>query len=315
MLIIRYFIKGKMRAHWIKKYGEENCQHVMKSYAGKEICDKEEVNNYIIRKILSGEPFLTARFGYTEMFVMRTFQFHLRWNYEKAMKQLCCWSGFFPETVELGDKFVNVMRKAGKEIDILGVELEPFEDYYISQELKKDVKLTFLNELEPWKNPQKPWTAALKGKKVLVIHPFAETITKQYQRREELFPGTDILPEFQLITLKAVQTIAGQVDPRFQDWFEALQYMYKEAIKLEFDIAIIGCGAYGLPLSAMLKRAGKQAIHLGGAVQILFGIKGKRWDSEEKYAYVRKLYTDAWVYPDESERPSQLKKVEDGCYW
>ena len=45
-----------------------------------------------------------------------------------------------------------------------------------------------------------------------------------------------------------------------------------------FDVAIIGCGAYGMPLAAMLKQAGKQAIHLGGATQLLFGIKGKRWE-------------------------------------
>ena len=148
-----------------------------------------------------------------------------------------------------------------------------------------------------------------------MIHPFVETIKKQYKKRECLYPGTEILPEFELLTLKAVQTIAGQTDARFQSWFEALHYMYQEAIKQEFDVAIIGCGAYGLPLAAMLKEYGKQAIHLGGAVQILFGIRGKRWDRDEKYDYVRKFYTNERVYPNDSERPEQSEKVEGGCYW
>ena len=53
--------------------------------------------------------------------------------------------------------------------------------------------------------------------------------------------------------------------------------MYTEAVKIDFDTAIIGCGAYGFPLAAKLKAAGKQAFHMGGATQLLFGIKGSRW--------------------------------------
>ena len=46
--------------------------------------------------------------------------------------------------------------------------------------------------------------------------------------------------------------------------------------EIEFDVAIIGCGAYGLPLAVEAKRMGKQAIHMGGATQVLFGIKVNR---------------------------------------
>ena len=74
----------------------------------------------------------------------------------------------------------------------------------------------------------------------------------------------------------------GQTDERFKDRFEALDYMYKEALKIDFDIAVIGCGAYGICLASMLKNAGKQAFHLGGITQLWFGIKGKRWDNIPK---------------------------------
>ena len=51
----------------------------------------------------------------------------------------------------------------------------------------------------------------LRGKKVLVIHPFAETIQHQYeQKRTLLFKNPDVLPEFQLETIKAVQSLGGQ---------------------------------------------------------------------------------------------------------
>lgn len=312
---LKYFINGKKRSQILRQQGEESYFQKVGFYAGKKINSSAQINRRIREKLLSDQPFMVARYGYTEMFVMRTFAFRMVWNYKKAVQQLCLWSGFFPMKVFLGRKFVKVMREMGKETDILGVELEPFEDYFISYDMKKELMISSLGDLEPWKNPKEPWTEGLRGKRVLVIHPFTETIVSQYKKRKEIFPGTEILPEFHLLTLKAVQTIAGETDERFKDWFEALNYMYERAMKIEFDVAIIGCGAYGFPLAAMLKKAGKQVIHLGGAVQILFGIKGKRWDEQEKYDYVRAFYTEAWVYPAEKERPKEMQKVEEGCYW
>ncbi len=114
------------------------------------------------------------------------------------------------------------------------------------------------------------------------------------------------------MTLKAVQTIAGQKDERFADWFEALSYMEQEALAKDFDVALVGCGAYGFPLAARLKRAGKQVVHMGGALQLLFGIRGKRWDDREDYQV---LFNDAWQRPLEEERPAGAAKVENQCYW
>lgn len=97
----------------------------------------------------------------------------------------------------------------------------------------------------------------IKRKKILVVHPFAKTIQQQYeQRRTLLFKNPDILPEFQLETFQAVQSIGGQSS--FNTWFDALQYMKDEIDKRDYDIALIGCGAYGFPLAAHIKRSGKK---------------------------------------------------------
>ena len=82
------------------------------------------------------------------------------------------------------------------------------------------------------------WSHLLKGRKVLVISPFADQIEEQYKKRERLFPNNPgILPQFELITIKAVQTIADQDDSRFGNWFEALDYMKVEILKHDFDVA------------------------------------------------------------------------------
>ena len=46
----------------------------------------------------------------------------------------------------------------------------------------------------------------------------------------------------------------------------------------DYDVAIVGAGAYSLPLAAHARDTGHAAIQMSGATQLLFGIKGKRWD-------------------------------------
>ena len=48
----------------------------------------------------------------------------------------------------------------------------------------------------------------------------------------------------------------------------------------------------------------------GGALQLLFGIRGKRWDD---HPIISKLYNDAWVRPEETL--AHKEKVEGGSYW
>ena len=43
-----------------------------------------------------------------------------------------------------------------------------------------------------------------------MIHPFAKTIERQYQNRKYLWSNQEVLPDFELKTIKAVQTIAGE---------------------------------------------------------------------------------------------------------
>ena len=48
---------------------------------------------------------------------------------------------------------------------------------------------------------------------------------------------------------------------------------------LQVLVALLGCGAYGMPLGAFIKDGLKKpAIHVDGVLQLLFEIKGKRWD-------------------------------------
>lgn len=310
-----YYILSKLREKVVLGENARNFFLKHSDYGDSQMCSVSVINKLLCDLIISEKPFMVGRLGGTELSALKIFDFGLSDKYEKCLEQMQTWSGFFPKTLEAGNAFKELMIDVIPEADILGVWGQPFEDYYMSRFGSEQLKSVYLPDLEPWSYPENPWSAALKNKKVLIIHPFADTLKKQYAKREKIYPGTEILPQFDLDVLKAVQTVAGEKDDRFQNWFEALDWMYDEALKRDFSIAIIGCGAYGFPLAAKLKRVGKQAVHLGGATQLFFGIKGRRWETESSYKYVQRFFNDFWVYPDYNERPKRASEVENGCYW
>ena len=305
---IYYSLKSRIR-HITKqdRYDTRLSRHYCKKYC----MTPKEMNAYIAEVIESGTPFMSCRYGGFELLAMQAAEFNNPAKLHKAIEFLDKNAGFFPHDEKLLYRFNEVYKNATASIDVLGCWFVTYEEYFVRRYASEIKYIGSLMALEPWECPENPWSKALKGKKVLVIHPFEKTIRSQYERRDKLFAGTDILPEFELITLKAVQTSGSQKDDRFDTWFEALDYMCAETDKLDFNVALIGCGAYGFPLAAHIKQMGKQAFHMGGVLQILFGIKGRRWDESD----TSKLYNDYWVYPDESETPKGAEAVEGACYW
>lgn len=235
------------------------------------------------------------------------------WDYPRLSDDLCMYSGFFPKrNLQLIERFAELYLHDIPSMDVCGrfSYAEKFLPF------NKDCKMVQLESLYPF-FAKKPWMKVFEGKKVLVVHPFKETILQQYyNHRKDLFKNKDILPDFDLDVIKSVQTIAGEKS-KFNDWFEALDYMKEEINKRQFDILIVGCGAYGLPLAYFGKQLGKKAIHLGGGTQLLFGIKGKRWENNYHGNDTRfaDLFNGNWVYPKQDERPRNANQIEGGCYW
>lgn len=288
--------------------------------------NKEECQREIMEALNSDRPFMVARFGSTEMNAIANYigvrdNPHSVWRYligditewwwqMTSINQLQSNSGFFPITESNVVRFCELMIKDARQIDILGSWL-PLEST-ISGDLQRAKKF-WLGNIEPYYTDsfnKMNWTYALKGKRVLVVHPFTETIKKQYAIKDKLFLNPDFLPEFELLTVKAIQSLGGNCS--FSSWFDALDWMKGEMDRLDYDICILGCGAYGLPLAAHAKRTGHKAIHLGGATQLLFGIRGRRWDNQEKF---KTLFNKYWVRPDTNETPPTANAVEGGCYW
>lgn len=301
-------------------------------YLGYDDLSGQEANDFIYSFLseASDQGKMIEKFGTIELsnIVARYFEKHSKtkeyikdvlnmdasYNSSRCLRDLCLHAGFFPNDTFLLDRYYDLMLKDMEEIDVLCSYI--YEEKYVKQFLPNVIKRVNLDGFYApfmWDNP---WTKFLKGKKVLVVHPFVESIRYQYEHnREKLFSNKEVLPEFkELLTIKAVQSIADAKDNLpFEDWFEALNWMEKEIDKLDFDVAIIGCGAYGTCLTAYVKRMGKIGIHLAGWTQMLFGVYGNRWlHDQPQYA---KFINQYWNRPNDNEKPKGANKVENGCYW
>lgn len=310
----------------------------VKAFAPKQrydrgITDPDKVSEIIFNLLASGKPCMIARYGAFELATIVNYLANRKdkhsvikyiqgkqpqwwWN-TALLNSLKANAGFFPITIEEIARFCDLMIEDSKLVDVLG-SWQQNEDF-LSEQLFDAVKIQLMY-LDPYWS-KLPWSRALEGKRVLVVHPFAETIKAQYEKRKFLFQKQDVLPEFkQIEVIKAVQSIGGE-SHGFKDWFEALEYMKAEIDKHDYDVCLIGCGAYGFPLAAHVKRMGKQAVHMGGSLQLLFGIMGNRWDHDvphyEKgiFIYYAGLENEYWVRPSVNERPKTYKSVEGSCYW
>lgn len=120
-------------------------------------------------------------------------------------------------------------------------------------------------------------------------------------------------PKFDLKTITVYNVLRGK-NPysNITSWFDALDDMEYQMNKIDYDIALIGCGAYAFDLAAYAKGQGKKAITLCGSHQILFGIYGTRF---EQYLTNENILNQYWIRPGSEYQPFGYEKVENGAYW
>ena len=321
--------KKKYRFHWIcgeirwfvirvlhvilKKY------YISKTKYGKsELHSSEDGNKKLFELIHSGKSFALGRESFVEFDLLirsRTkeyFGFSTLGLLKDMIKSFS--SLGMDDAMKSLNKFVTLMEDSIENMDVVGVwDSLAMADTYLDTVSGVDNRyITSAIVVEPYIFDN-PWSKALEGKKVLVVNPFYKEIQSQYDNvRDKIWKNPDILPEFELKAIDSVWFFAGQYDPRFTNRIEAIDYLYEQIMKEDFDIALLGCGAMGFPLASMIKKAGKQAIHMGGCLQIMFGVKGSRWDNN---GFGDKYYNEYWIRPGEDTKPKGASRLDASCYW
>ena len=150
----------------------------------------------------------------------------------------------------------------------------------------------------------RPWTRALEGKTVLLVGGFAEMFAAQYERRHLLWTDTSPLPDCTMVPMVTPMTQMHQT-AGFASVFEALDEARRRMAAIDFDVALVAAGGIGMPLAAEAKRLGKVGVYVGGVLQILFGLKGERWEQDVLAPY-RQFFNPSWTRPDPTTLPPDI---------
>lgn len=177
--------------------------------------------------------------------------------------------------------------------------LRSLEPYYVSEELM--------------------WSRLMAGRRVAVVSSFAVSACAQAikanliwgDRYESLLPAATYVP---IVTGYAPILAAGRAEwpAGCSRWQEAVGDVVRRVVETNAEIVLIGCGGLGMLIGARLKALGKVCIVIGGATQVLFGIKGIRWAN---HSVISRFWNSAWVWPAVEETPRGATAIEGGCYW
>ncbi len=232
-------------------------------------------------------------------------------------------AGVFPlEETSLVDWFKGYF-DASLSADVLGAAwykpLAKSEWNMISELNPKCIKIP-LRSIEPYYcKPVDHWTRILEGRNVTVVSSFTSTMQKQLEYKAQIWPSSydSLLPmaNWSFVRSYYAPVLAkGRAEwpSGIKSWSDAVTYMEAEVLKTKPEIVLIGCGGLGMILGHRLKKKGIVAVVLGGAIQVLFGIRGKRW---ENHPVISSFWNSDWLKPNVMEVPKGAEAVEGGCYW
>lgn len=301
------------------------CLRLGREYSVEMSIDDIDNGAARIKKLVqSGKPFFVGRNGTIEI---QTIQYYLGRKGSPYPEQIREYiernAGVFPATDASLDAWAKAYIKGLEELD--GVAAGWYESTKMFEDrlLKTSAALAFrcpLRSLEPYYvEPGIQWTRALEGKRVCVVSSFTKSIQSQLKVSgiwagenklmlpysvDWCFVQTGYSPKLGLGKCEWPEVVAS--------WDAAVASVVEQVVATGATIALIGCGGLGMVMAAELKRRGVSAIVMGGAIQVLFGIKGRRWSS---HGVISKYWNAAWIWPADDEIPGGANQVEGACYW
>jgi hypothetical protein len=280
--------------------------------------DLKASNMYLIDLIKTGEPFFISRLG-GEIINSYNYMVNKKLTYTGTLDVN---AGIYIKNDMDLVTYYQMYYNAVKNSDALAVfnsisNIASHEKYFMN-----NIKLQGLSSrvLEPFYlilENQIPWSHHLLGKKILIISPFVDSFQKQLTNGFNMFvdPTKRIFHKDQeFVFYKSFNTLAG--NHIHSNWIETFNIMCEDISKLDFDIALLSCGGYGMPLSNYIKNnLKKSVIYVGGGLQLLFGVIGQRWLTHPIIGKIIQQNSKQFIRPSGNEIVRNKHMVENGCYW
>lgn len=223
-------------------------------------------------------------------------QFYLKYNrlYADQMGWLDC-LGVFPERLQRTQAILDFYRLALPLVN------------YLDQEPDRSTPANESNCYLPF----------FRGKKLLIVCSFAELLRQR--ATPDIFEavwaktGKPWFYPAQVDALEFPYGYTAATHQRYPDSLHLLEDITAAISRRDFDIALVAAAGMGIPLVSSIKRLGKVGIHLGGHLQVLFGVMGQRWRQRQDW---REQYvTPAWIDMPASYRPPETDIADRGAYW
>lgn len=294
-----------------------------------------EMNDKIIELFDSNKPFSVIRVGNTEGYFLQHYV-----NETIPENEWYIWmfiiAGIFPNT----DEYLKNVWSKKVLTSVQNCDVAMFVD--ISGEIEKDRNMDSFYIDKPHcyqddccvldagflvgKNIHRvqcdnPWTAKLKDKKVLVISPFVNSIKTQWKKRELIWgDAVEKMNGFELVDV-IKSPFHPAVDNRNnggkESWDGVAELYMEKMDSYDYDVVLIGAGAYAPVLADHAKKSGKVGITICGALQLLFGILGPRWVDYQCYSKWKNMFNEHWIYPLEEDKPlnNHLMTNIENSYW
>jgi hypothetical protein len=224
-------------------------------------------------------------------------------------------AGVFPLTEKIVAKWMKEYLDSIRSLDAVAEWWFGKDTALLDQYNPTRLTTTVIDDLLPFYLGKDAWHYGLADKTVLVVHPMVDSIEAQALRFASIWPGASIK---KTICVRSFYPPWLTTSHPYKNFFDCLTSIKKQIAKHQFDFAVVGAGAYSLPLLKFIKQMGVPCVHLGGQTQLLFGIRGQRWETEYDEAWRQaNFYNNSqyWIKPLPTDIPTNKEMVENGCYW
>lgn len=163
--------------------------------------------------------------------------------------------------------------------------------------------------LHNWGLLPKILMTSLEGKKVLVISNAIDILKKSADRGLDNVYNISVVKFKSIDYIKTPQTTIGSEYPD-DTIIDTTDKILEQIKNIDFDIALLACGAYGIALTNEIRKMNKMAVYLGSALYTMFGVYSVGIPLPQDHIFKTENFIEV-----EEACPSHCKNIDDGKYW
>jgi hypothetical protein len=281
--------------------------------------------------LAAGRGFAVGKLGFSEQCVLGYAPFL---EQERDPRRIVCYeaalrfhcerqTGIFPTDRDFLKRFATAYAEHVRALDVIGLFGGPQEPliraWHHLPGRGIPYRLTEPDSSTP-DCPEQCYLPMLAGKRLLIVAPFARLLASRCDQatfeaawaktgKRWFAPAAVAAVEFPYGYVTETETHA-----RFGDVLRLYEHVCADVARHEFDVALIAAGALGIPLAAFVKGLGRIGLSLGGQLQVIFGVGGRRWHDDPFYR--DHVMNDSWIDLPAEYQPRDTRKLTDGgAYW